>query len=215
MATNPPITIGELTDVPAPGSGVGSAYHQEVTNRITHRLATKAALDAWAAANGSMAFTIDKQRLWLRSGGAWKLVGGAVPRVTARKDAAQALAAATVTTVGWELEDYDTDALHDNATQNSRLLINIAGFWQLTYTLYSASVGSTGNLQAWIGFNAGGERYAFGNNTVISGGDATINGTAVLNATATGYVEMSAYSTVARNIGGAGSKFHASYLGPI
>jgi hypothetical protein len=43
VATNPPIVIGELADVPAPGSGVKSAWCQEVTNRIHHRFATPAA----------------------------------------------------------------------------------------------------------------------------------------------------------------------------
>lgn len=43
MATNPPVQIGELLDVPAPGSGVKSAWCQEITNRIHHRFATPAA----------------------------------------------------------------------------------------------------------------------------------------------------------------------------
>lgn len=46
MATNPPITLGELTDVPAPGSGVKSAWCQEVTARIHHRFGTYAARTA-------------------------------------------------------------------------------------------------------------------------------------------------------------------------
>lgn len=52
MATNPPITIGELVDVPAPGSGVKSQWCQEITNRIHHRFATPAArLAAFTAPN--------------------------------------------------------------------------------------------------------------------------------------------------------------------
>jgi len=54
MATNPPIQIGELLDVPAPGSGVKSAYHQEITNRIIHRFATTAARDAAASTFSSL-----------------------------------------------------------------------------------------------------------------------------------------------------------------
>lgn len=50
MATNPPVQVGELVDVPAPGSGVKSAWSQEVAARILGRFATAAArTSAWAA----------------------------------------------------------------------------------------------------------------------------------------------------------------------
>lgn len=55
MATNPPITIGELADVPAPGSGVKSQWCQEITNRIHHRFATPAARTAAFAAPNPVA----------------------------------------------------------------------------------------------------------------------------------------------------------------
>jgi hypothetical protein len=43
VATNPPIQIGEITVTPAPGSGVSSAWCQQITARIVHRFATAAA----------------------------------------------------------------------------------------------------------------------------------------------------------------------------
>lgn len=68
MATNSPITIGELTDVPAPGSGVKSAWCQEVTNRVVQRFATVAERDAkWPAATagrGAMCVTLDTATVW-------------------------------------------------------------------------------------------------------------------------------------------------------
>jgi hypothetical protein len=72
LAANPPITIGELTDVPAPGSPIASPWAQEVSNRIIHRFANKAALDAWAAANGSYAVTLDSNVLYVRRAGVWE-----------------------------------------------------------------------------------------------------------------------------------------------
>lgn len=69
LAANPPITVGELTDVPAPGSPIASAWSQEVSNRIAHRFATLAALNAWAAANGSIG--VVGRDLYLRVTGAW------------------------------------------------------------------------------------------------------------------------------------------------
>jgi len=72
---NPPITVGELVDVPAPGSPISSPWAQEVSNRIVHRFVNKAALDAWAAAAGSYGTTLDTGRLYERIGTAWVLVG--------------------------------------------------------------------------------------------------------------------------------------------
>lgn len=69
---NPPVTVGELTDVPAPGSPIASAWAQEVSNRIMNRFATKTALDAWAAANGSIGFTADTGTTWVRVAGVWR-----------------------------------------------------------------------------------------------------------------------------------------------
>lgn len=81
MATNPPITIGELADVPAPGSGVKAQWHQEVTNRIQHRFATVAARDAaWPAATagvGALCVTLDTQTSWIVAAGpAWRELAG-------------------------------------------------------------------------------------------------------------------------------------------
>jgi hypothetical protein len=48
-------TIGELTNVPEPGAGVTSPWAQDTTNRIVHRFASFAALNAWAAGDGAQA----------------------------------------------------------------------------------------------------------------------------------------------------------------
>jgi hypothetical protein len=66
---SPPITVGELSDVPAPLSPVNAQFHQEVANRITHRFASVAQMNAWAAGNGSIAYVAPT--LYLRQGGAW------------------------------------------------------------------------------------------------------------------------------------------------
>ena len=70
MAANP-ITVGELTDVPAPNSAVNAQFHQEVANRITHRFATIAQMNAWAAANGSVAWNAEANAHYGRLSGAW------------------------------------------------------------------------------------------------------------------------------------------------
>ena len=70
---NPPITVGELIDVPAPESPINAQFHQEVANRVVHRFATVALMNAWAAANGSLAFVSPTH--YARSGGVWQPLG--------------------------------------------------------------------------------------------------------------------------------------------
>lgn len=71
LALVPPITIGELVDVPAPGSQIAAQWAQEVSARVIHRFANFAALNAWAAPSGSFAVTLDTGVLWRRFGAAW------------------------------------------------------------------------------------------------------------------------------------------------
>lgn len=100
LQANPPVTIGELADVPAPGSAIASAWAQEVTRRTMHRFATVAARDAAypAAAAGPGALcvtTAAPQREWVVIGTAWvPLADWATP---AGYVAASALAGSQVT----------------------------------------------------------------------------------------------------------------------
>lgn len=73
---NPPITIGELIDVPAPGSAIASAWTQEATQRIVHRFATAAARDAQYTnrLTGALAYTIDTKRLCMWDGVGWVIL---------------------------------------------------------------------------------------------------------------------------------------------
>lgn len=74
LVVNPPITIGELADVPAPGSYVASNWAQEVSNRVIHRFATVAAMNAWSAANGSMAYVTATTAYYQRWSGTWVIM---------------------------------------------------------------------------------------------------------------------------------------------
>jgi hypothetical protein len=76
LAAVPPIRIGEITDVPTPGSPIASAWSQEVTNRITQRFAPVAArYSQWPAAtagNGAVCVTLDTYTRWLSNGTVWR-----------------------------------------------------------------------------------------------------------------------------------------------
>lgn len=65
-------TIGELTNVPQPGAGVASQWAQDATNRVQHRFASKAALDAWGSALvGTRAVTTNDGLSYQRVTGGW------------------------------------------------------------------------------------------------------------------------------------------------
>jgi hypothetical protein len=71
--TAAPITVGELTDVPVPLSPIAAQFHQEVANRVAHRFPNVTAMNAWAAADGSLAFSLPP-RFYVRTAGAWRPV---------------------------------------------------------------------------------------------------------------------------------------------
>jgi hypothetical protein len=68
-------TIGELTNVPQPGTPVASLWAQDTTNRIRHRYPSKAALDGWTLALvGTVAVTTDNGIVYQRVGAGWARV---------------------------------------------------------------------------------------------------------------------------------------------
>lgn len=71
-AMAPPMTIGELADVPTPGSQIAAQWAQEVSSRVVQRYANKVALDAWADAPiGARAVTTNDSVEFYRVGGGW------------------------------------------------------------------------------------------------------------------------------------------------
>ena len=71
LALVPPITIGELVDVPAPGSQLAAQWAQEISSRIVQRFPNKAAIDTWVAPAGARAVALDTGIEWRRIGGVW------------------------------------------------------------------------------------------------------------------------------------------------
>jgi hypothetical protein len=68
------VTIGSLTNVPAPGDDLRSPWAQDVTKLGVHIFATKAALDAapWPGlVNGAHAWVVDTGKRYVRMGGIW------------------------------------------------------------------------------------------------------------------------------------------------
>lgn len=82
LAAVPPIRIGELTDVPTPGSAIAAAWAQEVTNRCRHRFPNVAARDTYwppaTAGNGAHCVTTDTGIQWVSNGAAWIGAAGTI-----------------------------------------------------------------------------------------------------------------------------------------
>lgn len=76
--SNPPIPIGELTNVPAPGSRVNADFHQAIANRVIQRFATFQERDnKWPAAtagNGAMCYLTGFRQLMICDGTGWTIV---------------------------------------------------------------------------------------------------------------------------------------------
>lgn len=58
-----------------------------------------------------------------------------IPRVRAFHNANQSIPNGTSTVLSFNLELFDSDNMHDNAVNNSRLTAKIAGFYQITATI--------------------------------------------------------------------------------
>jgi hypothetical protein len=186
---------------------------------VGRTFANYAALIAWAAPNGATAVTLDNHRVWERISGAWKLISGPVPRVLATKNSVQALAGATPTVITYpDAEHYDTDGMHSTSTNTSRLTIpaNYGGMWQFFFNIYFVPVATAGSVQAWVAVNAGAVRYAFNGFSMVANDSGSAAGSAILPVNAGDYLEVTAYSTAARNTGAPGLEllFGAYYLGP-
>ena len=70
----PPITIGELTDVPTYDSPIASPWAQEVTRRAAHRFASTGERDAKYPANtaGAGAICVAAGVFYISNGATWQ-----------------------------------------------------------------------------------------------------------------------------------------------
>lgn len=73
-ALTPPITIGELTNVPAPGSQLAAEWAQDVSSRTVQRFPNIAALKAWVAPVGVHAVDVATGVEWRRTAAGWSQV---------------------------------------------------------------------------------------------------------------------------------------------
>lgn len=75
-----PITVGALTNVPAPNDPIRSPWAQQASGYVVHPFASLAALNAnWGSApNGSIALALDTGIVYTRRAGVWRPPPGTV-----------------------------------------------------------------------------------------------------------------------------------------
>jgi hypothetical protein len=107
-------------------------------------------------------------------------------RVT--KSVAQSIATATATAITWDVEDYDTNTMHDNVTNNSRITIpsGQGGYYLVQANLIITDAGSAASISIYK--NGAVLKRQFTGTTIA--GDFDLEITAVLNLAAADYIEI-------------------------
>jgi hypothetical protein len=222
MATTPlqALPVPSLTDPPNGPSQFltfGTAVEQKLNMVFADAAARDAAITGPVA--GMVVFLSTPKRWYYYDGSAWILSGGSLPRCFLTGGAATGLATATVGTVLFATETYDTDNLHSTVTNTGRVTIptGLAGVWRIGYSVDFVAFGA-GDRQAWIWVNGTGPRYAFnveGNTTATV--SAILTGSADVVVAAGDYVQVHCYQTSggAMNVGSIGfTVMQATYVGP-
>lgn len=128
---------------------------------VIRRGTTAAKPAASSVAVGTLYFDTDLDKLQRSDGANWQDVERADPSsvafagVHAYHNAAQTIATATDTVVALNSERYDTDAYHDNATNNSRLTVPTgkAGKYLVVFVCEFQNVAGAGIREARIRLN--------------------------------------------------------------
>lgn len=135
-ASSPSVTVVRGFDTTTPRQhNLGTTwFHGPVVSdyNFTQRTALSTNRPA-APINGELIYETDTDRWVARSsGGVWLPAPFNPPSVRAFHSATQSIAHAVETTLAFNSETYDSDSMHDNATNNSRLTINTAGLYLFT-----------------------------------------------------------------------------------
>jgi hypothetical protein len=78
-----------LTPTPVPGNTITATWGTEIRNRTIQVFASVAEVNAWAAPNGSIAYDLGSNRLYIKLGGVWKVRSTSVAGFTTGNTNAQ------------------------------------------------------------------------------------------------------------------------------
>jgi hypothetical protein len=120
------------------------------------------------------------------------------PGVLLTKSAAQSISNTTWTLVSWDQEQYDTDTMHDNTTNNTRITIKTAGVYLFTFSGEWA-VNSTGVRLAAFSVNSG-QRIVQSLSPATSDSRGAFNLSMIRKLAVNDYVEVSVYQNSGGNL---------------
>jgi hypothetical protein len=146
---------------------------------------------------------------WATPAGA-AFVGAAIYR-----DVATAISNATWTTITWDTEDYDTDGFWASSPNATRVTIPSGKGGKYLFN-FSACFASNASGVRLCKLQKNGTDILFGNWIGASGDFLTINGSGVLNLSASDYIEMQVYQSSGGNLNintKIGNFIMATYLG--
>jgi hypothetical protein len=147
---------------------------------------------------GNMSFLKDTNSTEYYDGAAWAAIGGgggsSFVGCKAYKSANQSISNATVTKISFDSEYFDTSAIHDTSTNNTRFTVPTgkAGKWQVSITVSYAD-NSTGQRQLRVVKNN--TTY---NNIVmvaVNGDETHLSHTDIFDLAVGDYMEVAAYQT--------------------
>lgn len=131
----PPITIGELTDVPTFDSPIASPWAQEISHRIAHRFATTAERDSKypAATAGAGAICAVAGDLYRSTGSRW--IGSGFAGVRAQPLTPQALGSGAWAAIYWNRTTATDPLGMINAADSRHITIPYTGRWSITFSM--------------------------------------------------------------------------------
>jgi hypothetical protein len=128
----------------------------------------------------------------------------------------QTLSNATVTAINFGAEDVDTDTLHDNVTNNTRITVALTGKYLIGGTLNYATNG-TGVRQLRLHLNGSGTPIRISAIGAITGDNSRPATVWLVSLTAADYIELHGYQDSGGNLdvqfGAPNSHFFAAYIG--
>lgn len=119
--------------------------------------------------------------------------------VRARPTGAQSVATGTNTILNYANDDYDTDAFHDNVTNNSRITIPTGMGGKYIVGFSTLFAGATQTASGWLIVNGGSTRFGWQQTPNDSTNGVLLQGVDVLVLSAGDYIQHQAF----QNSGGA------------